>query len=213
MLRRFVLLGPPGSGKGTQAEYLSNKFGIPHISTGSVLRNAVSSQTELGRYVKPYLDEGRLVPDKIMSDLVRERLNESDIKNGFILDGFPRTIKQAEEVGRMGIEIDMVIYISVSNDEIYRRLLSRRECKNCGYIFSQNDVINDCCPECNEKVDKRSDDNIDVIRKRIEEYDKLTEPLIDYYKRKGKLLEVDGHGRPEKVFERIVKAVIDDGKH
>lgn len=213
MFRRFVFLGPPGSGKGTQAKYISNKYGIPHISTGSILRDAVSSKTKLGMMVKPYMDDGKLVPDEFMIEIIKERLNESDVKSGFILDGFPRTINQAEEMEKIGINIDRVIYISVSNDEIFRRLLSRYECSDCGYIANLDEIENNTCPKCGANLSKRSDDNTETIGRRIKEYYRMTQPLIDYYRSKKLLLEIDGLGSPEKIFERIDKAILDEYKY
>lgn len=213
MLGRFVLLGPPGSGKGTQAKFLSDKLRVPHISTGSILRNAVSSGTGLGMLVKPYMDEGKLVPDEIMLNLVKERLSENDINNGFILDGFPRTLAQAEKLQKIGINMERIIYINVSDDEIFRRLLSRYECPDCGYIGNPDEIENDNCPKCKATLSKRSDDNINIVGERIKEYNKMTQPLIDYYKSKGLLIEIDGMGSPEEVFKRIEKAVSDEDKY
>lgn len=213
MNRRLVLIGPPGTGKGTQAQMLSEEWKIPHISTGSLLREAVESGSELGGVVEQYMRSGELVPDNIMLDVVKERLSHNDVSGGFILDGFPRTIEQAEGLDRTGIDIDRVVYIYVDEDEIIRRLLSRYECPKCGYIKGAENNKEDVCPKCGVKLVRRADDDIDIIKKRLKVYREQTEPLLDHYKDRGIMLEVDGNGTVEEVFRRIEKGLMDEDKH
>ncbi|RMG25531.1 MAG: adenylate kinase, partial [Methanobacteriota archaeon] len=205
---QFVLFGPPGAGKGTQAKLLSEKFGIPQISTGDILRNAVKNETELGKKVKAILDRGELVPDDVIVELVEERLSEPDAQKGFILDGFPRTLFQAEALetwlqknNRNGLT---VIRIRISEEEIVKRLTSRRICEKCGFTYNliYNPPPSDNrCEKCGGKIIQRSDDNEETIRKRIRVYIDQTSPVIDFYRNKGNLFEVDGSQHVEKVFE------------
>jgi adenylate kinase len=196
---RLILLGAPGAGKGTQAVALSKKLNIPHISTGEIFRGNIKKGTELGKRAKEYIDKGALVPDDVTVGIVSERLAQKDCKPGFILDGFPRTIPQAESLDKvlenMGLDIDYVINIQVSDSNIIKRLSGRRVCKDCGatYHIHNNPTSKEgICDVCNAPVIIRKDDREETVLNRLETYHIQTEPLIEYYKQKGKLLEVEG---------------------
>ena len=207
----IVLLGPPGSGKGTQAEIISDELNLPHISTGDILRKAVSEETRLGKEALKYMNKGELVPDKLVVDIVNERLTKPDAKEGFILDGFPRTLKQAESLGKSLGEnkalLNAVINISVGEKELINRLTARRTCKDCNKVY--NTVYGppekeDYCDECGGKLQQREDDKIDTVRNRLDVYSKQTEPLINYYKEKSLLRSVDGGQEAKSVFSDII---------
>ncbi|TDA29762.1 MAG: adenylate kinase [Archaeoglobi archaeon] len=195
----LILLGAPGAGKGTQAKFIVEKYGIPQISTGDMLREAVAKGTELGKKAKEFMSQGKLVPDEIVIGIVKERLRQKDCEGGFILDGFPRTIAQAEALDRimaeMGRKIDAVINISVPEEEIVRRIVNRRICRKCGAIYH---LIYDppkrpgICDKCGGELYQRDDDREEVVRQRFAVYRKSTQPLIDYYRKRGVLYEVDG---------------------
>ncbi|TDA27581.1 MAG: adenylate kinase [Archaeoglobi archaeon] len=195
----LILLGAPGAGKGTQAKFIVEKYGIPQISTGDMLREAVANGTELGKKAKEFMSQGKLVPDEIVIGIVKERLRQKDCEGGFILDGFPRTIAQAEALDRimaeMGRKIDAVINISVPEEEIVRRIVNRRICRKCGAIYH---LIYDppkrpgICDKCGGELYQRDDDREEVVRQRFAVYRKSTQPLIDYYRKRGVLYEVDG---------------------
>ncbi len=195
----LILLGAPGAGKGTQAKFIVEKYGIPQISTGDMLREAVAKGTELGRKAKEFMDEGKLVPDDIVIGIVKERLKQKDCERGFILDGFPRTKAQAEALDKimeeMGKKIDAVINISVPEEEVVRRIVNRRTCRKCGAIYH---LIYDppkkpgTCDRCGGELYQRDDDREEVVRQRFSVYRKSTEPLIDYYRKRGILYDVDG---------------------
>lgn len=207
----LILLGAPGAGKGTQAKRLAEKYKIAHISTGDMLRDAVAKGSELGRRAKGYMDRGELVPDDIVIGIVKERLREEDCRNGFILDGFPRTLKQAEALDKMlselGKEIDAVINIVVPEEEVVKRIAYRRSCKKCGAVYN---LIYDpprgkVCDKCGGELYQRDDDREEVVRERYRVYRDRTEPLIEYYRKRGKILDVDGTKNIEEVFNEIVR--------
>ncbi len=205
-----VLLGPPGAGKGTQAEKLSKKLGLKHLATGDLLREAVAKGTDLGKEAQSYMSRGELVPDSIVCKIVEEKIKEG--KDGFILDGFPRNINQAKELDQylrqFGRQIDKVINIEISEDEIVKRLTRRVICSKCGKIYSLDDIDSDTeCPNCGGRLQQRKDDNIETIKNRIKIYKKETAPLIDYYRQRGILKNVSGEESPNKVFLRLLEAL------
>ncbi len=210
----LVLLGPPGAGKGSQAKSLAVRYGIPQISTGDILRVAVRDKTPLGIKARSYMDKGTLVPDNLMVEIVAERLAKDDCKAGFILDGFPRNIAQAEIVekmlGDLGGKVDKVINIEVSHKEIVKRLSGRRVCRSCGegYHIIFNPPIEDKkCDKCKSELYQRDDDKEDTIEARLKVYDEQTAPLIDFYKKKGSLVTIGGIGGFQEITEKIVNVV------
>ncbi|MBW2976936.1 adenylate kinase [Candidatus Woesearchaeota archaeon] len=205
----LVLLGPPGVGKGTVATKLSKELGIPHIATGDMLRENVANKTKLGLEAKSYMDKGLLVPDETVIEIVKERLKRDDCAKGFILDGFPRTINQAEEIGR-ATKIDTVINLQTNDKVIIGRLSKRRICRKCGFIYHLLYIKpkkGGICDKCGSELYQRNDDKAEAITERLEVYRKQTEPLIGYYKNKGILADVDASGTPEEVFEEVVGSV------
>lgn len=200
----IVLLGAPGVGKGTQAAKLVESFEVAHISTGDILRAAVKAGTPLGIEAKKYMDAGELVPDSVVIGLVKERLGEPDTEKGFILDGFPRTMNQAValsgELSEIGRPLDAAIAIEVDSETIIKRLCSRRMCRACGYIGSDKDAK---CPQCGGEMYQRDDDKEDVVRNRLDVYEKSTAPLLDYYRGCDLLAEVDGDRPVDEVFEEV----------
>ena len=205
----IVLLGPPGIGKGTAAAKLSKKMQIPHISTGDMLRENVAHKTKLGLEAKSYMDKGLLVPDDVVIEMMKERLKKDDCKKGFILDGFPRTIKQAEEIGKE-IKIGKVVNIQASDKIIIGRLSKRKICKKCGFIYHLVYIKpkkDNACDKCGSELYQRADDKPKAVKERLKVYMKETEPLVDYYNEKGIIANVDGSGTPEKEFELVLKAV------
>ncbi len=211
---RLILFGPPGVGKGTQAQILSQMFNIPHISTGDILRDAVNNKTELGLKAKSYMDKGELVPDDIMIGIIKEVLSSERCKNGFILDGFPRTIKQAEALeqifNELNIKLDYVISLEVDDDEIIKRLTNRRICKNCGAVYNLLiDKIpeDNKCPRCGGELYQRSDDNPDVIKNRLKVYRESTQIVLDYYTKKGILKKIGGLGEINQVTKKILENI------
>ncbi len=211
---RLILLGPPGSGKGTQANLLQDKFHIPKISTGDILRAAVEDDTALGKQAKRFMDKGDLVPDEVVIGLIKERIVEPDCEAGYILDGFPRTIVQAEKLGEtlaaMGQEIDSVVDLEVDRDELLVRLSGRRTCKNCGTMFhrtSHPPKVDEVCDECGGELYQRPDDNEETIVKRLEVYNKETAPLKEFYRKQGKLKTIQGHGGMDAIFSELCKMV------
>lgn len=210
----LILLGPPGAGKGTQAKMLVETYGIPQISTGDMLREAVKNQTQLGLEAKKYMDAGQLVPDEVVIGLVKERLGRDDCAQGFMLDGFPRTVPQAEALDKvlaeMGKGIDHVISIEVPNDELLKRLTGRRTCRNCGqgyHVVFDPPKKDGVCDKCGGELYQRDDDNEATVANRLKVYEESTKPLIDYYQAKGLLRPIDGVGAITQIFERI-KAVL-----
>ncbi len=211
---KLRLLGPPGSGKGTQASLLQEKFNIPKISTGDILRAAVEDQTELGEKAKVFMDQGELVPDEIVIGLIKERINEADCGNGFILDGFPRTIVQAEKLdetlGVLGQELDTVVDLEVDREELLVRLAGRSTCKNCGAMYHRTARPPEApgvCDECSGELCRRPDDNEATIVKRLQVYDKETAPLKEFYRKQGKLKSLKGWGSVEEIFSRVCEMV------
>ncbi len=210
----LILLGPPGAGKGSQAKSLAARYGIPHISTGDILRAAVRDKTELGVKAKVYMDKGALAPDDLVVEIVAERVKMDDCKAGFILDGFPRNIPQAEAVemmlGALGKKTDKVINIQVSHREIIKRLSGRWVCRNCGegyHIIFNPSMEEKKCDKCKGEIYQRDDDKEDTILARLKVYDEQTSPLIDFYKKKGSLVTVDGIGGFQEITEKIVNVV------
>jgi len=196
---RIVLLGPPGSGKGTQAKILNEVYHAPHINTGDLLRDEVARGTEVGKVAKPYMDRGELVPDEVVTRMVEERLSQPDCKDGLILDGYPRNISQAESLERILVKLDMrldcVLNIVIDDDELIRRLTTRRICSNCGAIYN---MLNKppkkegVCDICGGKVIQRDDDKEDVIRRRLEVYKKQADPILQLYRKKGLVRNIRG---------------------
>jgi len=206
----LILLGPPGGGKGTQAKRIVEKYGIPQISTGDMFREAVAKGTELGKKAKEYMDRGELVPDDIVIGIVKERLSQPDCEKGFILDGFPRTLKQAEALDEileeMNKKIDAVININVPDEEIIKRIVYRRTCKNCGAVYNliySPPKEDNKCDKCGGELYQRDDDKEETVRERLRVYKEQTQPLIDYYKKKGILYEVDGTKSIDEVWKQI----------
>ncbi len=192
---KLIFLGAPGAGKGTQAEVVSEKLHIPAISTGNIIREALKNGTELGLRAKEYMDAGKLVPDEVVIDIIRERLAQPDCANGFILDGFPRTVPQAEALDRMGVEIDKVVDIEVPDEKIAKRMAGRRVCPDCGasyHIEYKPSKDGKTCSLCGAELVQRKDDHPDVVADRLRVYHEQTEPLKDYYGKTGKLKIVIG---------------------
>ena len=192
---RLILLGAPGAGKGTQAEVICNTLNIPAISTGNILREAKAKGTPLGLEAATYMDSGKLVPDELVINILKERLKEDDCQNGFILDGFPRTVPQAEALDQMGVVIDRVVDLEVPDDKIMARLSGRRVCEKCGssyHVLYKPTKVEGVCDRCGGKTVQRKDDAPETIKERLEVYHAQTEPLKDYYKKTGKLVVVEG---------------------
>ena len=206
----LILLGAPGAGKGTQAEVICNTLHIPAISTGNILREAIKNETALGMEAKSYMDGGKLVPDEIVINILKERLQQDDCQNGFILDGFPRTVPQAEALDQMNIRIDRVIDIEVPDEKITARLSGRRVCESCGasyhtvYKPSKEEGV---CDACGGKTVQRKDDHPDTVKERLRVYHEQTEPLIDYYTKTGKLVVVEGQEEVADTTALTLKAV------
>ena len=191
---KLILLGAPGAGKGTQAEIISEKYAIPAISTGAIIREAIQNGTEMGLSAKSYIESGALVPDEVVIGIIKDRLAQSDCANGFILDGFPRTVPQADALDKMGVEITDVISIEVPDERILKRMGGRRVCKKCGATFHTEYKPSPCgdkCP-CGEELTIRSDDDPAVVAQRLETYHEMTELLKDFYASKGLLKIVEG---------------------
>jgi len=211
---RIILIGPPGAGKGTQAEVLTKRLNIPHISTGDIFRKAVREGTSLGIEAKRYMDSGRLVPDEVTVGIVKGRLTEQDCQNGFLLDGFPRTVPQADALELtlqdLGVKIDRVINIEVDRDVLLKRLTGRRVCKSCGATFHVDNKPSregNKCEFCQGELYQRSDDTEFTVANRLAVYAKQTAPLIEYYKEKGLLLNIAGDTAVETVAGNILKAL------
>jgi adenylate kinase len=210
----LILLGPPGAGKGTQAKKMVDVYGIPQISTGDMLREAVKNQTQLGMEAKKFMDAGQLVPDEVVIGLVKERLSKPDTDKGFMLDGFPRTVPQAEELDKvlagLNKNLDHVISIEVANEELMGRLTGRRTCKACGagfHVIFDPPKEDGKCDKCGGELYQRDDDNEATVSNRLKVYDSSTKPLIDYYQGKGLLRPVDGVGAIDDIFGRV-KAIL-----
>jgi adenylate kinase len=203
-------LGPPGAGKGTQAKFLQQRYGACQVSTGEILRKAVAQRSALGQKAAQYLDKGELVPDKVMVNLVAERLQDVDCRTGFILDGFPRTIAQADGLEgilrKMGLSLDGVLYIGIPQEVIVQRLAGRRTCRHCGTLFHTKfnpPRRKNICDRCGGELYQREDDREETVRARLKVYETQTAPLVDYYRRKGLVKEVDGDGSVEGIRDRI----------
>ncbi len=206
----LILLGAPGAGKGTQGEIIRERLDIPTISTGVMLREAIKAGTPLGQQAKAIIDQGGLVPDEVVNGIVRERLAQEDCKNGFILDGFPRTLPQAQALDQMGVQIDKVLYIQVPDALIEERLGNRRVCEGCGatyHLLNQPSSAGDLCEKCGGKLIIRKDDKPETIRERLATYHQMTEPLADYYRSQGKLSEIDGSTTIEAATEATLRAL------
>jgi adenylate kinase len=211
---QLVMFGPPGAGKGTQATFLSGELNIPHISTGDILRENVKNGTALGKKAKTYMDKGELVPDKVLIDIIKERLQKPDTRKGFILDGFPRTIPQAEALDEILEDInkrlDIVINVDVAASALVRRLSGRWSCKSCGAPYnmkSKPPKVDGVCDICGGELYQRDDDKEAAINNRIAVYKKQTEPVLDYYKKKGLLADIDGEREIDEVTSDIRKAL------
>jgi adenylate kinase len=211
---RLVLVGPPGAGKGTQAEFIAEHFSIPKISTGDIFRANVSGGTDLGRLAKKYMDAGDLVPDEVTNAMVRDRLAQPDATDGFLLDGFPRNVAQADELNRilaeLGAPLSVVLDLDVDFDEVVKRLSGRRVCKQCGHVWHVEfdpPKVAGICDKCGGELYQRDDDHPDTVRHRLEVYHQQTEPLIDFYRGAGKLVAIDALGAVEDVTERAITAL------
>ena len=211
---KIIMLGAPGAGKGTQAAMISEKYGIPHISTGDIFRSNIKAGTELGKKAKEYMDQGLLVPDELTTDLVVDRIAQDDCKNGFILDGFPRTIPQAkfltEALKNKNESLDCAVNVDVADENIIRRMSGRRVCPVCGATFhleSLKPKKEGICDKCGAELIQRADDQEETVKKRLEVYHEQTQPLIDYYTEEGILKTFDGSRDIQVVFEDIVKVL------
>lgn len=215
-MKNIMFIAPPAAGKGTQAELIVEKYHIPHISTGDILREISKEASEIGEYVRETLASGQLVKDEITYQLVEDRLKREDCKNGYIIDGFPRNIDQAYEydkiLERLGYEVGNVILLNVDKKIIEKRITGRRLCENCNTIYNINDKdsspkVESICDNCGGKLCQRSDDNLESFQQRYETYQKKTEPIIEHYRKQGVLKEVDGNDTVENIFQKIDKII------
>jgi len=215
-MARLLLFGPPGSGKGTQAAKILDKFGIPDISTGDIFRENIKNGTELGKEAEGYMHKGELVPDDLVVELVEDRIKKDDCKKGFMLDGFPRTTGQAESLDKMlekkGIKLDKVIFLSVADEVLIKRVAGRRICRVCGEIhnisqFKEGQETR--CLKCGGKIYQRKDDRAETTLNRINVYNRQTIPLIDFYRERGQLVKINGDRDPNKIFEEILQVLGD----
>ena len=207
---KIIFLGAPGAGKGTQAELVSKRLGIPTISTGAIIREALKAGTEMGTKAKKFIEAGQLVPDEVVIGIVKERLAKSDCKDGFILDGFPRTVPQAEALDKMGVKLDRVVSIEVSDEKIVERMSGRRVCGKCGATYHtvynpSGDGVS--CDACKTELTMRSDDAPDVVKSRLQVYHSTTEPLKDYYEKVGNLTLVLGAEELSETSKRTLEAL------
>ena len=211
-----MLFGPPGAGKGTQAVRLASVFKIPHIATGDMLRAAIQSYTPLGARAKEFIDKGQLVPDQLVLDLIAERLGQSDTERGFLLDGFPRTVPQAESLSRMlaerGRKLDHVLVLDAPDEELVMRIAGRRTCQSCGatyHIVAKPPRVPDVCDRCGSALVQRSDDSEEIIRNRLREYAAKTRPVLDYFEQnKWPIRRIEAVGNMDQIFGRIYAAVL-----
>ena len=207
---KIIFLGAPGAGKGTQAEIVSERLGIPTISTGAIIRGAIKDGTKMGLEAKKFIEQGNLVPDDVVIEIVKERLAESDCAGGYILDGFPRTVPQAAALDEMGIVLDKVISIEVSDETIIERMSGRRVCSGCGktyHVIYNPSSKGEICEACSASLSIRADDAPEVVRSRLEVYHSTTEPLKEYYSRKGNLVPVYGADEVEETTQRTFAAL------
>jgi adenylate kinase len=211
---RLVLVGPPGAGKGTQAEFIAEHFGVPKISTGDIFRANVSGGTDLGRLAKKFMDAGDLVPDEVTNAMVRDRLAQPDATDGFLLDGFPRNVQQAGELDgildEIGSTLSVVLDLDVDHDEVVRRLSGRRTCKKCGHVWHVEydpPSVDNVCDKCGGELYHRDDDFPDTVRHRLEVYSSQTAPLIEFYGGRDQLVAIDALGTVEDVTERAIEAL------
>lgn len=210
----LILLGPPGAGKGTQAKFISEKYGLPHISTGDMFRETAASGSELGKKLQEFMSAGKLVTDDIVIEVVKVRISKADTAKGFLLDGFPRTVPQAQALDKMlsekSVKIDVVLSITLDDEEVVKRLSSRRVCIACGASYNtitQAPKKDGVCDKCSGSVIQRQDDNAQTIRQRLKVYNEQTSPLIEYYTSKGVLKTVDGSGSVEAVFKGLCEFI------
>jgi adenylate kinase len=211
---RFVLVGPPGAGKGTQAQFLAAHFNVPHISTGDIFRSNLKGGTALGLEAKKYMDKGELVPDSVTNDMVRDRLTQSDVANGFLLDGYPRNVAQAEvlrtALSNLNLKLDAALELSVDNDEVITRLSGRRTCSNCGkvwHIIYEKPAREGICDSCKGDLIQREDDKAEVISRRLEVYEEQTAPIISFYRNEGLLITVAAVGSVQEITDRCIAAL------
>lgn len=211
---RIVLIGPPGAGKGTQARMLQEQFDIPQISTGDLLREAIKEETTLGKQARTYMDAGELVPDQLVTDMVAERLQRADCAKGFLLDGFPRTIAQAEALSENlkdgNQALNVALSIVVPKQDLIERLSGRWVCRNCGAMYHERFTPpkqSGKCDNCAGELYQRSDDKLETVTARLEVYERSTAPLVNFYEKNGLLQTVDGTGEPQEVFRRITKVL------
>ena len=199
---KLVLIGAPGSGKGTLAGFLKSKYGWLHISTGDILREEIANGTEIGQVAKNLIENGSLVPDQLITKMVENRLEKNDAKTGFILDGFPRTINQFNSM-RGHIDIDKAIYLDVSEDVLIERLTSRIQCPKCKEVYSKRTHSHDECSKCGEKLVVRKDDNLESIKHRLEVYENETKPIVECFRKENKLLDITGNLLPDEILKLV----------
>lgn len=206
---KMILLGAPGAGKGTQADFIKEKLGIPSISTGNLLRAAIAAESELGRKAAAFMESGNLVPDELVLDLVKERIGQPDCANGMIFDGFPRTVEQADALSKM-VDIDMALLLDVPDEVIVNRMSGRRTCPNCQttyHVVSAPPKVEGVCDKCGAKLGIRKDDKPEVVRERLAVYHSKTEPIVEYYRNKGVLKVVDGQASLEQTRALVAEAI------
>ena len=209
----LVLLGAPGAGKGTQAEAISKNFNIPHISTGVILRNEIKKGSELGERAVKFVENGKLVPDEVIIEMMKKIINIDKSKGGFLIDGFPRNLKQAKMfsnvLNQLGIKLDKVINIVVDKNEVIERLSRRRTCSVCESVFSIDSNTHNAeeCPKCRGKLIKRKDDEANIIKHRLEVYEEETKPLIEFYAKEGLLIDINGSGNKKEITGRILSSL------
>ena len=210
MFMNLILLGAPGAGKGTQVEFLTKERGLPSISTGNILRAAIKEGTPIGLKAQEYISSGRLVPDEVIIGIVKERLSQKDCENGFVLDGVPRTIGQAEALEKAGIEITAAILLDVPDNMIEQRMAGRRTCIGCGatyHVVTKPPKKENVCDECGGELTRRKDDDPETVRTRLKVYHEETEPLVDFYRERGKLFVVDGSRSPEETNAQVLEVL------
>jgi len=214
----LIIFGPPGSGKGTVSEEVAKVYGIPHISTGDLLREHISKKTALGMKAKEYMDRGELVPDELVNEVLKDALSRSECKRGFILDGYPRTLTQAEELEKilsnLGLHIDCVLNLNVSDEEIVKRLSTRRVCKVCGAVYNlitNPPKVEGVCDRCGGTLILRDDDKPDIVKSRLQTYVKMSAPVLNYYVARNKVLDIDGSGDVVTVKARVLRILEEKG--